>query len=79
MKVLPCPGTLARADLAPQERRQLAADREAQTGAAVLAARPGIGLLKRFEDEALLLRARCRCRYRETSMATTSGTKGSTG
>ena len=50
------------ADLAAEQARELAADREAETGAAVLAAGAAVGLLERLEDELLLLRARCRCR-----------------
>src|SRR5262249_43153000 len=43
-------------DLAAQQVRKLAADRETQTGTAVLAGRAGVGLLERFEDDLLLLR-----------------------
>ena len=43
-------------DLAAEQRRQLAADGEAETGAAVLAAGAGVGLLERLEDQPLLLR-----------------------
>ena len=43
-------------DLAAQQRRQLAADGQAQAGAAVLARGAGIGLLEGLEDEPLLLR-----------------------
>ena len=42
-------------DLAAEQRRQLAADREAEAGAAVLAAGAGVGLLERLEDQPLLL------------------------
>ena len=42
-------------DLAAEQRRQLAADGEAETGAAVLAAGAGVGLLERLEDQPLLL------------------------
>src|SRR6185369_15362736 len=42
-------------DLAAEQTRDLAADREAETRAAVLAARRAVGLLERLEDEALLV------------------------
>ena len=45
----------AEADLAAEQGRELAADREAEAGAAVLAARAGVGLLERLEDQLLLL------------------------
>ncbi len=56
MNVLPCPGVLDQPDLAAEQRRELAADREAEAGAAVLAAGAGVGLLERLEDQPLLLR-----------------------
>ena len=40
----------------PQQARQLAADRQAQAGAAVLAAGAAVGLLERLEDDLLLVR-----------------------
>ena len=43
-------------DLAAEQRRQLAADGQAQAGAAVLAGGAGVGLLERLEDQPLLLR-----------------------
>ena len=43
------------ADFAAQEHGQLAADGQAQAGAAVLARGAGVGLLERLEDEPLLL------------------------
>src|SRR5205807_9033100 len=43
------------ADLAAQQARDLAADGEAEAGAAVLAGGRGVGLLERLEDDALLL------------------------
>ena len=55
MNVLPSPGLLREADLAAEQVRELAADREAEAGAAVLAAGAGVGLLERLEDELLLL------------------------
>ena len=55
MKVLPFPGLAREADLAAQQRRQLAADRQAEAGAAVLAAGARVGLLERLEDQLLLL------------------------
>ena len=48
-------------DFAAQQRRQLAADGQAQAGAAVLAAGAGVGLLEGLEDDLLLLRRQCRC------------------
>ena len=50
------PGRADQPDLAAEQRRQLAADREAEAGAAVLAAGAGVGLLERLEDQLLLLR-----------------------
>src|SRR6185503_2394748 len=41
-------------DLAAEQARELAADRETEAGAAVRAARAAIGLLERLEDELLL-------------------------
>ena len=41
-------------DLAAEQHRQLAADGQAEAGAAVLARRAGIGLLEGLEDQALL-------------------------
>ena len=52
----PLAGHADEADLAAQEGGELAGDRQAEAGAAVLAARPGVGLLKGLEDELLLLR-----------------------
>ncbi len=43
-------------DLAAKQHGQLAADREPETGAAVFARGAGVGLLKRLEDQPLLLR-----------------------
>ena len=43
------------ADLAAQQLGQLAADRQAQAGAAVLAAGRAVGLLERLEDDLLLV------------------------
>ncbi len=54
--MLPLPGDAGQADLTAEQLRQLAADREAEAGAAVLARRAGVGLLERLEDDALLLR-----------------------
>src|SRR5688500_1869865 len=42
-------------DLAPEEARDLAADRKAESGAAVLAARGPVRLLESLEDDALLV------------------------
>ena len=43
-------------DFAAEKVRQLAADREAQTGAAVFAAGAGVGLHERFENDLLFFR-----------------------
>ena len=48
----------------PREPRQLAADGQAQAGAAVLAAGAAVGLLEGLEDDLLLVGSRCRCRCR---------------
>ena len=45
----------AQLDFAAEQIRKLAADREAEAGAAVFAAGAGIGLLEGLEDDALLL------------------------
>src|SRR5690606_20783638 len=45
----------AQLDLAAEQVRQLAADRQAQAGAAVLAARARVGLLERLEHDLLLV------------------------
>ncbi len=42
--------------LAAEQVRELAADRQTEAGAAVLARSAGVGLLERFEDDPLLLR-----------------------
>ena len=55
MKVLPDAGRAAQLDLAAEQVGQLAADREAEAGAAVLAAGAGVGLLEGLEDDLLLL------------------------
>ena len=49
-------GRALQRDLAAQQAGELAADREAQPGAAVLAAGARVRLLERLEDELLLLR-----------------------
>ena len=49
-------GTAHEANLAAQQAGQLAANGQAQTGAAVLAAGAAVGLLKGLEDDLLLLR-----------------------
>ena len=41
-------------DLAAQQARDFAADRQPETGAAVLATRAAVGLLERLEDDPLL-------------------------
>ena len=55
MNVLPLPWRAVQADFAAEQVRQLAADRQSQAGAAVLAARAGVGLLERLEDDFLLV------------------------
>ena len=55
MNVLPWPGRAREPDLAAQQRGELPADRETEAGAAVLPARARVGLLKRLEDQPLLL------------------------
>ena len=45
------------ANLAAEQRRKLAADRETETGSAVLAAGTRVRLLERFEDQPLLFRS----------------------
>ena len=62
--MLPLPGVALDVDLAAEQARDLAADREAQAGAAVLAAGRAVGLLERLEDQLLLVARRCRCRCR---------------
>ena len=57
-------GRAAQLNFAAQQVGQFAADGQAQAGAAVFAAGAGIGLLEGLEDDALLFRAECRCRYR---------------
>ena len=56
MKVLPSFGMLARRISPPSKRRQFAADGQAQAGAAIAAAGAGVGLMKRLEDNSLLVR-----------------------
>ena len=56
MKVLPLPGVADQPDLAAEQARDLAADRQAEAGAAVLAAGGAVGLLERLEDDLLLVR-----------------------
>ena len=48
-------GGRAQMDLAAQQIGELATDRQAEAGAAVLAAGRGVGLLERLEDDLLLL------------------------
>ena len=55
VNVLPLPGMAAQLDLAAEQVGKLAADRQAEAGAAVLAAGAGIGLLEGLEDDPLLL------------------------
>ena len=55
MNVLPRPSRAVEPNLAAEESRDLAADRQAESGAAVFAARAAIGLLERLEDGVLLV------------------------
>ena len=64
VKVLPSPGALCTRDVAAEQARQVARDRQPEAGAAVLAVRAAVGLAERLEDHVLLLRRRCRCRCR---------------
>ena len=79
MKVLPWPGTLDEPDLAAEQRRQLAADGQAEAGAAVLAARAGVGLLEGLEDEPLLLRRDADAGVGDLDRDDRAGAKRSTG
>ena len=56
MNVLPCPTALRQPDLAAEQLGNFAADRQAEAGAAVLAAGRAVGLLERFEDDLVLVR-----------------------
>ena len=55
VKVLPSPGWLSSVDRAAEQARQLARDRKAEPGAAVLAADGAVGLAEGLEDRLLLL------------------------
>ena len=55
MNVLPSPGLADDADLAAEQAGDLAADRQAEAGAAVLAAGAAVGLLEGLEDDLLLV------------------------
>ena len=55
MKALPSPGGAAERDLAAEQPDQLAADRQAQSGAAVLAGRGAVGLREGLEHARLEL------------------------
>ena len=55
MNVLPWPGALLHRDVAAEQAREVARDRQAEPGAAVLAVRAAVGLAERFEDHLLLL------------------------
>ena len=63
-KVLPRAGAALDADLAAHQARQLAADRQAEAGAAVAPRRRRVALRERLEQARLQLprRRRCRCR-----------------
>ena len=56
MKVLPWPDRAGQADFAAQQPRDFAADRQAQSRAAVFAAGAAVRLLERLEDDLLFLR-----------------------
>ena len=53
----PLAGHADEPNLAAEQRRELAADRQSEAGAAVLPAGSGVGLLERLEDQPLLLRS----------------------
>ena len=55
VKVEPLPGMLSTLQLAAEQARDLAADRQAEAGAAIFAAGGAVGLLERFEDQLLLV------------------------
>ena len=55
MNVLPSPTLAVDAQVAAEQAGDLAADREAEAGAAVLAAGRAVGLLERLEDQPLLV------------------------
>ena len=63
--MLPWPATLDEPDFTAEKGGQLTADRQAQSGAAVLAAGPGIGLLERLEDEPLLFQGNANAGIRD--------------
>ncbi len=54
--MLPWPWTLDELDFAAEQHGQLAADGQAEAGAAVFAGGAGVGLLEGLEDEPLLFR-----------------------
>ena len=62
--VLPLPSSLSHADRPAHQLDELAADREAESGAAVAARRAAVGLGEAVEDRRLALGRRCRCRCR---------------
>src|SRR5207253_8977369 len=49
-------GRAVQTDFTAEQRRQFARNGQTQPRAAVLAARPGVGLLERFKNQLLLLR-----------------------
>ena len=55
VNVLPVPTARVDAQVATEQAGDLARDREAEAGAAVLAARRAVRLLERLEDQALLV------------------------
>ena len=64
VNTLPCAGRALTRDVAAEQAREVARDRQAEAGAAVLAVRAAVGLPERLEDDVLLVRAGCRCRCR---------------
>ena len=55
MNVLPCPASTSTRRSPPSRPAISRRDREAEAGAAVLAARRAVGLLERLEDQPLLV------------------------
>ena len=62
--VLPRPGSVSTPIVAAHQLDELAADRQAEAGAAVAARRRGVGLGEGLEEAGRPARARCRCRCR---------------
>ena len=51
VKMLPCAGRALHRDVAAEQTREVARDRQAEAGAAVLAMRAAVGLAERLEDD----------------------------